>query len=101
EIRYKDEKGLEKLPQIQYNILCSSAKLLKIGGMLVYSTCTLNPAENEAVVSRFVKDHPDFCEVPVRLPESVRCLRSGEAVTILPQPGGTDGFFFAVLRRDG
>ena len=100
EIRYKDEKSLEKLPQIQYNILCSSAKLLKIGGLLVYSTCTLNPAENEAVVERFLKEHPGFGQVPVSLPAEAVSVRCGEAVTLLPKPGGMDGFFFAVLRRD-
>ena len=100
EIRYKDEKSLEKLPQIQYNILCSSAKLLKIGGLLVYSTCTLNPAENEAVVSRFLKQHPDFREIPVSLPDWARCVRTGEGVTLLPEFRGMDGFYFAVLRRD-
>lgn len=45
DIRYKSENDVQKLPELQYRILKTSAQYLKNGGTLVYSTCTLNPAE--------------------------------------------------------
>ena len=51
----------------QYEILCHAATMLAGGGRLVYSTCTFSPEENESVISRFLKSHPDFF-LPERLP---------------------------------
>ena len=44
----------------QYEILCSAAGMLAPGGRLVYSTCTFSPQENEGVISRFLRSHPEF-----------------------------------------
>jgi 16S rRNA (cytosine967-C5)-methyltransferase len=60
EIKYKNPKDFENLPKIQYSILENSAKYLKVGGELVYSTCTLNPAENDNVIDTFLKEHSNF-----------------------------------------
>lgn len=86
EIRYKDLAFVDNLTELQYNILINASKILKAGGILVYSTCTLNRAENEAVCDRFLKTNPDF-------------ERLGDYRTLLPHKDGTDGFFFAQLRR--
>lgn len=86
EIRYKDLAFVDNLTELQYNILINASKILKPGGILVYSTCTLNRAENDAVCDRFLKEHPDF-------------ERLGDYRTLLPHKDGTDGFFFARLRR--
>mgnify|MGYP002508106523 CR=1 FL=1 len=86
EIRYKDLSFVDNLTELQYNILINASKILKPGGILVYSTCTLNRAENDAVCDRFLKEHPDF--------ERICDYR-----TLLPHKDGTDGFFFARLRR--
>lgn len=51
----------------QYEILCHAAAMLAGGGRLVYSTCTFSPEENEGVISRFLKSHPEF-SLPERLP---------------------------------
>ena len=53
EIRYRPLEDLNSLPPLQYQILEQSAQLVRSGGVLQYSTCTLNPAENEAVTERF------------------------------------------------
>ena len=72
EIRAKEELLPEELPQLQYQILCHSAERLASGGTLVYSTCTLNPAENGDNVRRFLEEHPDFCGEPLSLPDAIR-----------------------------
>lgn len=97
EIRYKALAEFEELPQLQYRILERSAELVKPGGVLQYSTCTLNPAENEAVVSRFLAEHPEFS--PRLLPLEACFEAMGAAVshtiTLFPHVHGTDGFFIA------
>lgn len=86
EIRYKDLAFVDNLTELQYNILINASKILRQGGILVYSTCTLNRAENDAVCDRFLKEHPDF-------------ERLGDYRTLLPHKDGTDGFFFARFSR--
>ncbi len=54
------EEHVEMCAQRQYGILMEAAKMLKCGGVLVYSTCTFAPEENEGVISRFLKEHEDF-----------------------------------------
>ena len=99
EIRYKSEEELEGLPPIQLAILENGARYVKPGGTLVYSTCSLNRAENEEVVDRFLKTHPEFSPEP--FPETVRkvlgesCCRK----TLVPMEGGFDGFFVARIKR--
>lgn len=86
EIRYKDLEFIDNLTQLQYNILVNASKYLKSGGVLVYSTCTLNRAENDAICDRFLQENPDF--------EKLEAY-----TTLLPHKDGTDGFFFARLGR--
>ena len=97
EIRYKSLKFLENLPDLQYNILSFSSQMVKPGGKLVYSTCTLYPAENEQVVERFLQEHDTFQLEPVKVPSSV--LREQDVgkgmATLLPHRSGGDGFFVA------
>ena len=60
EIRYRNLDEVKKLPALQYAILAQAAKRVKPGGVLVYSTCTLNPAENNRVAERFLKKMTAF-----------------------------------------
>jgi len=100
EIRYKTPQDIDKLPDLQYLILCVAAKYLKTGGRLVYSTCTLNPAENEDVCERFLNEHPDFKAVPVL--KDVPHYGSGQGfVTLMPHVTKSDGFFIAAFTRIG
>ena len=78
EIRYKDDIISEQLPKLQYKILCNSAKYLANGGMFVYSTCTLNPAENNENAKRFLFEHPDFYGIEIKLPNGIERAVSEE-----------------------
>ena len=101
EIRYKVDLITEDLPDLQYKILCQSAQYLANGGRLVYSTCTLNPAENNENARRFLKEHPDFYGVSLKLPDSVsRAFEENDyELTLMPHTAGTDGFYIAVFGK--
>lgn len=103
EIRHKDLTESARLPAIQAAILEASAGYLKSGGVLVYSTCTVLPAENQDVVSDFLANHPEFEPYDFTFPakdEAVADIVSeGGMVTLLPDANRTDGFFIARLRR--
>lgn len=91
EIRRKRASEVAALPEIQAKILKNSSRCLRRGGTLVYSTCTLLRAENEAVVERFLAENPDFAPLPFTTPFGVEDWR----VTLRPDLCGTDGFFMA------
>ena len=97
EIRYKDLAEFETLPDLQYRILERSAEMVKSGGVLQYSTCTLNPAENEEVAQRFLREHPEFSPRTLPLESCFAALgkQPSHTITLLPHVHGTDGFFVA------
>ncbi len=101
EIRYKDNLITDELPQIQYKILCKSAELLATKGRLIYSTCTLNPKENNENIKRFLNEHEEFCGVNLELPNGVfRAFDENPyEITLMPHTAHTDGFYFAVLEK--
>lgn len=101
EIRYKFPGTIDSLPNLQYRILCRSSGLVKKGGILVYSTCTLNPMENSGVADRFLEEHGNFAPLALSLPEGV-ARAAGEPenrITLLPYVHGPDGFFIAAFRK--
>ena len=85
ELRYKDPAASAALPDIQLAILKNASQYVKVGGKLVYSTCTLLPSENDWNVDRFLKDNNNFNLWDIR--------------TLYPDINGTDGFFYAVMER--
>lgn len=94
DLRYRSEDGLDELCELQYKILCASAKYLKKGGVLVYSTCTLRKAENEDNVRRFIAENDSFALVPFTL-GTITAERG--MLTLFPGIYPTDGFFIAKL----
>jgi 16S rRNA (cytosine967-C5)-methyltransferase len=94
--------------ELQQAILKNAARLLKPGGRLVYATCSLLPAENEAVAEAFSETHPAFETLPVsELLEGLHvgnagalCAgSSGQWLRLWPHRHATDGFFAAVWRK--
>jgi 16S rRNA (cytosine967-C5)-methyltransferase len=94
-------ESIAELTPKQASILASAARLVKKGGRLVYATCSILEAENEAVVAQFLSEHPDFAVVPVRdvFAEQRIDLEMGDYLSLWPHRHGTDGFFAAVLER--
>ena len=94
----------------QRAVLDEGAALVKPGGRLAYITCSVLPCENRDQVDAFLGRHPEFKLMPWRelwkeaLPGARRCLSAdGSAETLLMTPlsHGTDGFFVAVMERQG
>ncbi|MET0816651.1 MAG: 16S rRNA (cytosine(967)-C(5))-methyltransferase RsmB, partial [Solirubrobacteraceae bacterium] len=91
-----------RLAREQAAILRSGADALRPGGTLVYYTCTISPVENERVVEAFLDERADFTAEALRaqVPLWDHARVPGFAQT-LPHRDGTEGFFFARLRREG
>jgi 16S rRNA (cytosine967-C5)-methyltransferase len=88
---------LAALVQLQRELLDAAAALVPHGGLLVYSTCSLEPEENEEQVATFLARHRDFRLEP-GLP-SLLGVRHDGTLQVLPQVHGWDGAFAARLRR--
>ena len=95
DIRHKNREDVLKLPEIQYAILRNSAEYLKVGGTLVYSTCTVRRAENENVIEKFVKEDDRFVLESFTVGDYDA---PGGLLTILPSEM-TDGFFISKIKR--
>lgn len=99
----------------QEGIMTSAARMLRPGGLLAYVTCTFNPEENEGVIARFLRSHPDFAIETVEhypgfapgrpdwLEEPERAIGQvlTKAVRLWPHRAPGEGGFIAVLRRAG
>ena len=99
DIRFKSPEEIERLPEIQLEILSQSAKYVKPGGFIVYSTCTLRKAENEDNVYAFLKNNPSFS---LDTSPDGNSIAAGKGMkTFFPHVDGTDGFFAAKLIKNG
>ena len=94
----KSPEDVKTLPPLQRAILASAAEAVKKGGVLVYSTCTMEECENTAIVADFLRTHTDFVleETGGFLPVQKTTERM---VQIMPETDGPDGFFIARMRR--
>ena len=99
--RWRKHAGLpEELAEVQGRILRAGAEAVKPGGTLVYSTCTISPAEGEGVIARFLEEHGDFTADDLGADWRVwQHPREPMYLQTLPHRDGTDGFFVARLRR--
>ena len=85
EMKYRDEFDFDELVKIQKNILETGSSYLKPGGRLIYSTCTINPRENELMVKDFLERHEEFI--------------SEKEVKLSPFDNGYDGFYMNKLKN--
>jgi 16S rRNA (cytosine967-C5)-methyltransferase len=98
----KKEEDLSRLQTIQLDLLKAVSPLLKKDGILVYSTCTVDQEENEAVVRTFLETNPEFegdLGWKERMPEAIQPLIQSYDLQVFPQDFGSDGFYIAVLRK--
>lgn len=85
DIRYRLKTELDRLPELQRELLDAAARAVRPGGRLLYSTCTWRARENSAVADDFLKEHPDFEKSLER--------------TFWPDLDGTDGFYTCRMER--
>ena len=85
EMKYRDEFDFDELVEIQKSILETGSSYLKPGGRLIYSTCTINPRENELMVKDFLERHEEFI--------------SEKEVKLSPFDNGYDGFYMNKLKK--
>lgn len=97
DIRFKNPEELENLPEIQLAILNNLAKNLKIGGVMIYSTCTVLKRENEDIVNAFISDNNSYIAEEFTLPNGKTAVNG--MYTFWPNIDETDGFFVCKLRR--
>lgn len=93
----KTPSNLRTLPALQHRILENASQCVKPGGILIYSTCTINNDENAKIVNAFLRDHPEFyienacayCNI----------AQNGPFIQLLPQRDQMDGFFIARMKK--
>ncbi len=97
DIRWKDPTDFAALPEIQASILKNTAHYVRVGGTLLYSTCTIRQEENEDTVRAFLAETPGYAAEAFALPGGLDAPEG--MLQLWPQRHGTDGFFMAKLRR--
>ena len=99
EIKYKEKEEFRDLPPIQKKILENASKYVKVGGTLIYSTCTIQDSENIDVIKEFLEKNKNFELVPI---EEVRVDLDNQEkgfMKIYPNVHDMDGFFISKLIR--
>jgi 16S rRNA (cytosine967-C5)-methyltransferase len=106
----KSMKDIEKLADLQGRMLRHALTLVKTGGIVVFSNCSLDPLEGEELVAKLLSENPSVERVPVAkedwpgLEEAINAAGEFRTTPAMLQPqdgyaGGMDGFFACVLRR--
>ena len=96
----QNEAAVAELTTKQASILDAAAKLVRPGGRVVYATCSLLTAENEAIVEAFLAQHPEFTLTPASAVLAKQGIAvDGDYLRLLPHRHNTDGFFAAILDK--
>ncbi len=90
-----NNKVIKRLGKLQYDLISNGAKFLKVGGSLIYSTCSILPQENEEIVAQFLEDHKNFAIEPAKNFTSI----GDTYLKIMPGDYRTDGIFAARLKK--
>lgn len=101
DIRFLRRPGdIESLQQTQLEILRALWPLLRPGGLLLYSTCSVLRAENEQVVSLFMRDRDDLNMLELQSEDALKhALAAGSGMQLLPGSCANDGFYYALMER--
>ena len=95
---FRENQDISQLMKLQYEILCNCSRYVKVGGHLVYSTCTVFDNENGQNIRKFLKEHTNFVYDTITLHEFA-AANGQPYYQFLPHKDGVQGFFVAVLRR--
>jgi 16S rRNA (cytosine967-C5)-methyltransferase len=98
ELRWQEKQNIPELIKLQEKALLTGAQFVKPGGFLVYSTCTINPLENEAQIEKFLNSNPNFKLIPAETLIPKEYTESGYLKTI-PNIHHMDGAFAAKLMK--
>ena len=97
EIRWRlKPDDIERLAAQQLQLLLNASSVVKVGGRLVYSTCSVEKEENELVVAEFLRRQGRFKPIPLKTP----FLSSSAAIRTWPHRHGTDGFFVSAFEKN-
>lgn len=103
DIKYKEDiTDFSSLLKVQKTILNTAKQYVKPGGVLVYSTCTINPAENRDMITWFLKENPDFHLCSIDSPYITEALSKRAKTGILeifPDTDQSDGFFVCKMQK--
>lgn len=100
DLKWKKDLGdIRKIVNIQYDLLKKGASMLKIGGALVYSTCTIEPEENIEIIKRFISENTNFKLVDASEMFSKELVDENGCIQTYPHIHGVDGSFAAKLIR--
>lgn len=99
----RQTKDIEEITALQKKLLKSVSRAVKPGGVLVYSTCTILPEENEDIIKFFLESNSDFVEDDIKpfLPPALVEHARGCSLQLYPNRDGIDGFFMARIKREG
>lgn len=98
EIRWRiSAADIQELSTRQTQLISSSAVIVKPGGRLVYSTCSVEPEENEQIVETFLASHQEFVRIDLNV--DPRLVTTKLSVRTWPHRHGVDGFFIAAMMR--
>lgn len=110
-IRAWEGHGPDYFSKIQKSIVTQAAQMLRPGGMMLYSTCTFSPEENEQTIEHLLKEYPEFTVCPMEgyegfvsgMPETTvsKDARLKHTVRIFPHRMEGEGHFLALLKKDG
>ena len=98
------EEDLKELAGLQRKILENAQAMVKKGGTLLYSTCTIDPVENEENVHWFLKKYPQFSLDSIKeklCPQLAESVEEEGCTQLLPGIHCSDGFFIARLKKNG
>ncbi|MDI9475834.1 MAG: 16S rRNA (cytosine(967)-C(5))-methyltransferase RsmB [Natronincolaceae bacterium] len=102
EIKYRKQPAdIKSIMTIQYDILKNASRYLKLGGELVYSTCTINPKENGDIVREFLDCNPDYTLIDIskEYEDFIPGKHTKSMIQLYPNIHNTDGFFISKIMR--
>lgn len=97
----RESSDITSITQLQQRLIDIASRAVKPGGVLVYSTCTILPEENEDIIRNFIKSNYEFYgdDITAFLPPELAKHAKGCMLQLYPNRDGIDGFFMARLRR--